>query len=213
MPNNAATLNTKLATKLRDSTYATWATGEMDDFITYAVAQLPGYGVQREMDASAAGSKVTIVSGTYTYSLPTGVTNVYRIDIEDSAGSWSYAIADGGWELTGDVPAGSGKFRVSAAVNDQWAGGKFIVHGYAAYDLTTNYVTDALVPLVLAIARAEAYRVMAGDRSRFETWLSRNQSQNITVNELLQMVNEADSEVERLALRSRRWHRPVPGRI
>jgi hypothetical protein len=211
--NDLATLRGKLALRLRDTGYVTWTSAEMDDLLTLAAAELPGFGVQRENDATVAGSKTTIVSGTYSYSLPTGMTNVYRIDIEDSAGSWSYAVADGGWELTGDVPTGGGKVRFPASVNDNWSGGKYIFHGYSGYDLTTNYPSDALVPLILAIARAEAYRSMAGSRARFEAWLANSQSQNVTVNELLQMVNEADSEVERLARRARRWHRPVPGRI
>ena len=86
-------------------------------------------------------------------------------------------------------------------------------HGYQTYDLTTNYIPDTLIPLVLAIARVEAYRRMAGSRSKFETWLAANQSQNVTVNELLLLINEADAEAQRLARLFRRWHKPVPGRI
>jgi len=43
MANNLATLNTALATKLRDTGYAVWATGEIDSLLTWAAASLaPG---------------------------------------------------------------------------------------------------------------------------------------------------------------------------
>jgi len=78
----------------------------------------------------------------------------------------------------------------------------------------THYVPDDYVSLALAQARAEALRRMADDRSKFEVWLARNQKQNVTVNELLQMVNDADIEMERLRRRlPRTWRRPVPGRL
>lgn len=213
MPNNAATLNGYLATALRDTSYGVWTTGEMDNLVAWAIAMLPHYGIERENDSSAVGSEITIVSGTYYYSFPTGMTNVYRVDIKDSGGTWQYAIEDGGWEITGDARNGGGKLRFPASVNDTWAGGKYVVHGYGTYDLTTNYIPDAVVPLVTAIARAEAYRRMSGSRAKFETWLAANQSQNVTVNELLLLVNEADAEANRLARQLRRWHKPVPGRI
>jgi hypothetical protein len=75
-------------------------------------------------------------------------------------------------------------------------------------------VPDDYVPLVLAQARAEALRRMADDRAKFEVWLARNQKQSVSVNELMQLVNDADIEIERLRQRlPRTWRRPVPGRL
>jgi len=78
----------------------------------------------------------------------------------------------------------------------------------------THLIPDDFVPLVLAKARAEAYRRMGSDRVAFENWQARNQKQNVSINELLGLIQEAESE----AIRQERaiqpvWRRPVPGRL
>ena len=83
---------------------------------------------------------------------------------------------------------------------------------YTKYDTTTHLIPDDLVQLVLAYSRAEAYRRLAGDRQRFTAWLSRNQTQNISINEMLQMINEAETEARRLKAERKTWQKPVPGR-
>jgi len=78
----------------------------------------------------------------------------------------------------------------------------------------TSYIPDDLVSLVLANARAEAYRRMGADRAAFTNWKARNQKQNISVNELYSLITEAESEALRLQrFTPKVWRRPVPGRL
>jgi hypothetical protein len=102
---------------------------------------------------------------------------------------------------------------VNPNVNDNYAGGEYWVRGYAEYGVASNYISNELVRLVLAKARGEAYRRMAGDRVQFKNWQARNQAQDMSVNELILLVNEADGEAERLFRRHRTIRKPVPGRI
>jgi hypothetical protein len=210
MANDAATLNGKLATALRDTAYGVWTTGEMTDLVTWAVADL-WPGICREL--TDVDQHVTIVSGTRSYALGASVGAVYRVDIIDSAGTYIGPMADGTWEISGGGSAVL-TLSVNQSVNDNYAGGTFNIRGYAPYTFTSGaQIPDELVRLVLAKARGEAYRRMAGDRVQFKNWQARNQAQDMSVNELILLVNEADGEAERLFRRHRTIRKPVPGRI
>jgi hypothetical protein len=78
--------------------------------------------------------------------------------------------------------------------------------------LQDSLVPDEYVPLILAMGRAEAWRRAAGTRMNYTQWAARNQIQDISPNEIIQFVNEADVEVGRLRRGLRTWQRPVPGR-
>lgn len=207
MANNAATLNTKLATALRDTTYATWTTGELDDLIAWSVARLFGR-VSRPLDPTT--TTITLVADTFYYSLPAGVLSVSRVDYLDTSGNELGPISGRAWELVGDTLLGTGKLHISPRIVASL--GTLRLHGYGRYDVSTNLIADDYVPLVLARARAEAYRRVMSDRERFKTWLARNQTQNVSINEMLQVINEADAEANRLARETHVWQKPVPGR-
>lgn len=208
MPNNLVTLNGKLATALRDASYATWATGEIDDLLTYGLAALFPH-LSREIAPSSA--TVTLVAGTYFYNLPTGVMTVSRVDWVDTDSNEMGPIGGGSWEVVGSPILGTGQIHVSPVIADQ--GGTLRLVSYGRFDLTTNLIPDDYVAYLLAVARAEAYRRMAGSRARFEAWQAQNQKQNVTVNELILLINEADAEAERYRRQIRIWHKPVPGRV
>lgn len=209
MANDLSTLNGKLATQLRDTSGTlVWASTEKDDLITWAVTGLwPRFS--RPLDPTV--TTVALVAGTYYYALPAGVKAVSRVDYYD-ANLVEYGPLHGrSWEIAGDAFYGTGKLHVSPAIAEQ--GGTVRLNGYGIYDVTTNLIPDILIALVLAKARAEAYRRMGVDRVRFKEWLAKNQTQNVSVNELIHLINEADNEAIRLE-RSlpRTWQKPVPGR-
>lgn len=213
MANNLATLNAALAQAMRDPAYGTWATDEIDKLLTQSVSRLwPRHS--RIIDASSVTyAKITFVADTYVYTLPTGVMAVSRADLYDSSSNSIGPISGRAWELIGDTLSAGGKIRISPQVVDAWVGGFLQLHGYGKYDLTTNLIPDDFVPLVLARARAEAYRRVLSDRERFKAWLSRNQTQNVSVNEMIQFVNEADQEALQLEKASKVWMKPLSGRV
>jgi hypothetical protein len=214
MANTLAELTIRLGTALRDATYTTWASTELDDLITWAVADLYPLVSRPILPSSTVGAglaAVQLVAGTYYYSLPTGIVALSRVDLLNSGGDDLGPINGRAWEVVGDVYAGTAQIHISPYIASTV--GILKLHGYGVYNVTTFPVSDAYVPLVLAMARAEAYRRLGADREKFKSWLSRNQSQNVSINELLQFVNDADSEIERLRRRMPPSnHKPVPGR-
>jgi len=195
MANNLATLNTALATKLRDTGYAVWATGEIDSLLTWAAASLAPGIVERD------AVDVALTADTALYTV-TNWVSINRIDLYDgnpaTAGSNLITVlADGSWELLGDINSPASR---SLYINPIYATTGYYVrlHGYKVFDLVTNLPSDNLVPLILAIARAEALRIMAGKRAQSTQWAALNQKESISVNELMQMIQEAEGEAQRL---------------
>lgn len=212
MSNDLATLRGKLTTQLRDTDTGTsadvWSQTEKNDLLTYGLAALFPH-LSREIAPSSA--QVTLVANTYFYNLPSGVMAVSRVDWIDTDSNELGPLSGGSWEVVGSPVLGTGQLHVSPVIANE--GGTLRLTSYGRFDLTANYIPDDFVPLLLAVARAEAYRRMAGSRARFEKWLALNQKQNVTVNELILLINEADSEAEQLRRRIRVWQRPVPGRV
>lgn len=208
MANNLATLNGKLATALRDTTYAVWATGEMDDLITWSVSRLWPRFARPILPSSAS---ITLVADTTYYNLPSGVLTASRADYYDSDSNEIGPISGRHWEIVGDPLTGSGQLHIANALTQN--AGSLKLHGYGRYDTSTNLIPDEVVPLVLARARGEAYRRVAASRSKYEEWLTHNQMNDTSVNELILLINEADSETNKLEKQFKTWQKPVAGRV
>lgn len=213
MANDLATLKTSLKTALSDPTFVTWSEAELTEILTQNVARLwPRFSYQPDPTTAT----VSLVAGTEYYSVPANLRTISRIERYD--GDTEYGSIDGStWALTGSPELGTVKLHISPTIAE--AGGTLRLVGNAAWPLTgvtigltTTYIPDELANIVLAFSRVEAYRRVVGERGRFSAWLARNQSQNVSVNELLSMVNESESAARRLLGERRSWQAPVPGR-
>lgn len=204
MANDLATLNAKLATALRDTDNATWTSAELDDLLTWSAARLfPRL-------ARSLRESVTLVDDDDQYTL-SSLREVTRVDFLDSDGVLLMPLPDGTWELWGDGETSDPVLYI----NPVYAKSPYTlrVHGHAPYDLVTALPLDRHVPLILAIARAEAGRREITRRMNFKQWMNENQTQNVTVNELVLLVNEADAEAARLSAEMKTWRKPKPGRV
>lgn len=210
MANDLATLSSKLATALGDTDHETWNSTEKDDLVTWAVADLyPTFA--RGLDPES--TTVTLVAEDYFYPLPSGVMEVSSVDIVTEDSEEAGKVGQGAWSVMGPE-WGAQKIRLAPVIVDTYAGGTIRLHGFGVYDTSTNLIPDHLVPLVIAIARAEAYRRVGGQRARFEQWQNASHEQDVTVNELLSLTQEAVADEERLRARLKRSvRRPVPARL
>lgn len=212
MANDIETMRDRLRDKLRDADDSVWSAGEKDEILQWAVRRL-AQRVMRPLDPETY--TVTLVSETYYYTLSADVINLSRVDLVDSNGDDFGPVE--GWELVSDFHSGLGKLHVSPNVVEQ--GGTLHLHGYGRYVLVaeesdqTAAIRDDHVPLVLDIAAAEAYARIVADRVRFKQWQNVNQVQNVSVTELLQMVDQAERSRDDEWLTFRTWQKPVPGRI
>jgi len=202
--NDSATLVALLQTALRDTSDATWTSAEKTALIEQAVDACPPRPLLHD-DAS-----LSLVAGAYYHTLPAGVVSISRIDLEDIDGNERGAIAGGLWEVIGDTLTDAAEVRIDQRIVDRWDGGTAHLIGYGRYDTVTNLIPDEYVPYVIAHARAEAYGRMASDRARFRNWETSEQPLNISVNELLTLINDAQLERDRHRARIMRWRKPMP---
>lgn len=203
MANDAATLLGYLETKVRDTSNAVWTEAELALYLKWATARL------YPTVAEDVRELVTLVDDQDQYTLTT-VSDVTRVDLINAASPNELVahLMGGTWAFWSSHEGLGGTLYV----NPDYASTayKLRVHGYGPYDLTTNLPPDRFVPTILAMAAAEAIRVMMTDRAKFKQWDALAQSQNISVNEFAQMVNEGDAEYRTLLSQNRTWRRPKP---
>lgn len=207
MANDLATLRGKLDVQLGDTTNEAWGQAEKEDLVTWALR-----GLYPRRARNMEKTIWPLASATEDYAVPAGMREVNRVEWAEVATNHLVVRLPGDvWYVYGDPMAGTLTLWVSRDyTNPDYY---LILHGYGIHDFATNQIPDDWVPLVLAKARGEAYRRMAGDRARFEQWLSSNQTQNMSVNELLQLIQDADDDAARLDRMLPRTQRlPVPGR-
>ena len=210
MANDLPTLRQRLATQLRDETDVTWPTEEKDYLIGLAVRNLSPR-IMRALDPEGASCTQALTSADYIYALNTAIIHLARVDWIDSSGNERGPLTPGTWEVMGDPAEGTGKIHVSPTIVE--AGGTLRYHAWGRYDTVTNLIPDDHVPLVLAEARHEAYRRIGADRERFKQWINKNQVQNVSLNELLQLVSDARREADDQRAVRKTWTKPVPARV
>jgi hypothetical protein len=210
MTNDLKTMRERLRQQLSDVDDATWDAGEKDDLLAWGIRRLNNK-VPRPLDPETSTYQVTLVADTYWYSIPAAMNSIERVTIHDADGDEVGRIT--AWESTGDIISGTGKIHVAPSLVEGYVGGTVWLYGTGRYDLVTSLLPDDYVAALLAIARAEALRRLITDRARFKQWQVANQVQNISVNELIQTVNEADrAAAEEVAL-LKRWQMPVTARL
>lgn len=215
MSNDLATLNSKLAAALRDPTYVTWTSSEMNDLVTWAVARLyPRFRQANDPSATTIALIPIPTDGTpttFVYAIPGTVRDVYRVDQIDSSGNYFGEIGHLAWQITGDYDLGTAKLRLGEMPME--VNGTVQLYGWLPFDTSSHYIPDRLVPLVISLARAEGYRRMGSSREQFKAWMAHNQMQNVTVNELLELIREAQNQaVNDWKMTERTISAPVPGR-
>jgi hypothetical protein len=215
MANDLETMRQLLRDVLYDVDDVTWNAGEKDDILQMSVRRL-SQRLPRPLDPTAAAQTITLVSETYFYAIDSGIISVEKVFYINSD-SDRIGYMESGWEVVGDLTTGSAQLHVSPITVEQ--GGTLQITGAGRYTLVTQSaaqtaaIPDDYRPYVLAISKAEAYRRLLSDRARFYQWQNANQVQNISMNELIQMVNEADRQALDEWLAIKRWQKPVIGRI
>lgn len=209
MANDLPTMRERLRQQLSDVDDDTWDAGEKDDLLRWALRRM-NYRTPRPLDPETAAQQITLVTDTYFYAVDSGIRNVERAALYDAEGDYMTMLD--AWEVSGDILSGTAKIHIAPAIVEGFVGGSVHLYASGNYDLTTNLVPDDYVPAVLAIARAEALRRLITDRARFKQWQVANQVQNISVNELIQMVNESDRAAADEMTLLKTWQMPVNAR-
>mgnify|MGYP000025129607 FL=1 len=210
MANDAATLNGILDLALRDASDETWTSAEKDAAIARAVRNLSPK-VTRPLDHSTY--TLTLVAGTYFYSLNAAVVYLSRLDLVESDGTERGPLADGTWETVGDLMTGAGKVHISPTVVDKWDGSTLRCVGYGRYDVSTNYIPDDYIDLVIATAATDLIKKLLADRAAFLQHGVTRQDQNISVTEMVTMLNAFEQSMREKRAQTTTFRKPVAGRI
>lgn len=207
MANDLATLRGRLSVAVSDTAFGYWTSAEMDTTVQDAVNNLwPRYGARLSSEASL----VTLVADQAWYALPANIAEVDKVFLLDATGKIVMEMPPGTW-MTEFNTTGS---RILINSDYTSIGTQLRISGLARYNVTTVLIPDDLADLVVAQARAELYRRALGDRMRFKQWATSNQVENVSVNEMVQIINESERKAEELRVRApRTWRRPVPARV
>lgn len=200
----ALDLGPTLETMLDDTSNAVWGASEIDEMLSYALDETNRVRPRVVQDIIAA----VVEQDTYVL---TNVYGVSRVDLLDADNKLVMPMPSGTWEVWGDdMTAGATLY-----INPRYSrdGYSFRVHGYAPYTFSGSTNPPPQVQkAILAIARTEAYRRVVGERARFEQYATSNPRSDSSVAELMQLVNEADSEAQRLIADIRLLRKPTYGR-
>jgi len=198
------TLITNVSRDLRDSSNATWSTTEVQDLIVQGVDALAAFYPKEVIDTS-----LTVSASAFTYTLPTTINRVYRVDIYSSAGSYKATLPkatetwdspNSGWELHGGVLYFPPSYFYQS-------GDTLRLYGYGPYIVmsATSDTTDVDAPGIWAVrvfCQAEGFGRLLADRAAFQQWQTTSGNTDVTAAALAQlavtMQRRWDSEKARL---------------
>lgn len=198
-------LRTYLARDLRDTSNNTWGVTTLDDLINQGIDTLAD--VYPKEIVQTIG---TVAAGTVSYSA-SSFTNIYRLDVYTSAGSYRAEIphgiggANSGWELHGSV--------VYLPPSYTWTAGDTLrAFGYGRYiQLSASTQTTDLdatgIFAVRVFGVAEAYGRLISDRAAFQQWQANAQGVDTTALGLAQLASQARERWRREQQRLRRMRK------
>ena len=201
----ALDLGPKLETALRDTSNAVWGATEIDDILAFALEET------NRIRPRVVSDVIALVEEQDTYVL-TNVYEVFRVDLLDAANKLIMPLRSGQWEIWGDnQTAGQTLYLNPIYARDGYS---LRVHGYGPYTFSgsTNPPTQ-VQQVIIALARAEALRRVATERSRYEQYSTVNPRGDTSMAELIQQTNEADNEAQRLLSSIRLVKKPTTGRV
>jgi hypothetical protein len=197
-------LKPTLEIALSDESNEIWTTTELDTILSYALA------MANQVRQRAVRDTIALVDDQDSYTL-TNVVSITRVDLLDEDNKLVRVLPNGSWEVWGD----NSTTGQTLYINPIYARTPYQlrVHGYGPYDYTTNTPDTTMQTAIVALARAEALRRLATDRARFRQWAQSNPRGDVSTNELIQSVNEADAEAQRILRSIKLIKRPTTGRM
>ncbi len=182
-----ADLETYCARDLRDTGNATWSTSELDDLINQGIDALAD--VYPKEIVQTIG---TVAANTYSYAA-SSFTNIYRLDIYTSDGSYRMTLEPGigdgpnsGWELHGGVVYLPPSYAWTAGDTLQaWGYGRYLQ--LSASSSTTDLDASG-VWAVRVFVQAEAFGRLIADRAKFQQWQSSSNNTDVTALGLAQLA-------------------------
>ncbi len=189
---------------LRDPDNLVWDADEIDVILAYALEET------NRVRPRVVSDVIALVPDQDQYTL-VNVYTVFRVDLLDSNSKVVSPLPPGSWEVWGD----NASLGQTLYINPTFAafGYQLRVHGYGPYTFSGTTTPPLQVQeVILAIARAEALRRVATERSRFEQYATGNPRSDTSVSEIMAQVADSNREAQRLLTDIRLIRRPVYGK-
>lgn len=199
-----STTHSRLEVSLRDTDNAVWSDNEIDSLLGWALDET------NRVRPRVVSDVLALIDDDSTYVL-TNVWEVFRVDLLDENDKVIMHLPAGSWEIWGDNQSEGQTLYINPMYAREPQ--QLRVHGYGPYDFVTNTPPTQVEEAILAIARAEALRRVATERARFEQYATGNPRSDVSVNELIGQVNDADQEAQRLLSNIKLIRRPTVGKM
>lgn len=192
MTTTLAALTTSVRVDLRDTgATPTFSATELGDLIGAGINAL-GVFYPKEIVGS-----VTIAASVYSYALPTGMSEVFRVDVYDSDGELDSTLPEGsgspnaGWQVHADtlfIPRWSWTTGQTLTV---WGYGAWTyIDSSSASTATTNLDQNGLLA-VRTYVRAHAYESLIADRAKYQQYQQTPGNADATLLGLIQLGEKA----------------------
>jgi len=199
----ALDLKPTLGVALRDSANAVWTSAEFDTILSHALEET------NRVRPRVVKDVIALVEDQDTYVL-TNVYTVFRVDLLDASSKVVMPLPAGSWEVWGDnMSPGQTLYVNPVYANSTY---QLRVHGYGPYDYTTNTPPLQVQEAIIAVAVADALRRITAERARYEQYAANSPRSDVSVNELLGQINQAEQNAARLLGDIRLIRRPTYGR-
>lgn len=184
-----ADLRTQLASDLRDTSNLTWSTTELDYLLNQGIDALAD--VYPKEIVQTIG---TVSAGVTSYAA-SSFTNIYRLDVYTSGGSYRAEIphgiggANSGWEMHGQVIYLPPSYTYTAGDTLRaWGYGRYIQLSAATQ---TTDLDQSGIWAVLVFARVEALAALVTDRSKYQQWQTNTNGVDTSALGLGQLLSQA----------------------
>ncbi len=146
-------LLTRLNTRLRDAANTTWTAAEKTEALTIAINDPYVYGVTRD-------TSLTTSSSVYSYTLPSGVSMVYRLMVDLDGDGIASPVARTSWEVINGV-----LYLLDQSIP---AGKTLTIIGKNKYTSSTSDYPTNVQEYILELAMVEAFELLKSSlTSRF----------------------------------------------
>lgn len=186
-----AQIEVMVSRDLRDPTNVTWGTSEVDDLINQGIDALADINPKEIVQTIG-----TVSAGVISYSV-SSFSNIYRLDIFTSAGSYRDTLphgiggANSGWEMHGGILYLPPAYTFNAGDTlKAWGYGRYIQ--LSASSSTTDLSSEGLWA-VRVFCQAEGFGRLIADRTQFQQWQDLPGNTDVTALALAQLAGAARS--------------------
>ena len=201
-----ADLQATISRSLRDTGNATWSLPEVNDLINEGIDQVSEF-YPKEIVQTVG----TVAAGVYTYSAA-GLSNIFRLDIYSSAGSYvgemdlaQFGGRQGGWQIHGGTIYLPTMMPLTVGNTlEAWGYGRY---AQLSASTQTTDMDQAAIWAVNLYCQVEGFQRLVGDRVAFAQWQTGGGNSDISLLQMARIIASVQMRWRREQGRLRRMRK------